>query len=296
VVDLTKRWTSGGISPTGRSPFGLTQDGRTDFRGAPLADILVSSLTVEAVDFSRANFEHTRFEGCHFKKCIFDRANLTQIAVVGGSFSECYFRHSDLRLAGIGYGGTEVTECVFEKPKIAKASFGNVIFQNCSFQGEDWKGVMFDGSGFWDCKFVGVFRGVAFSGRHPMRLLEDQYGLPRKTGLHDVDLTEAELSLSEARHYCELKFLKLPHSGSLFICDPTKLLELYKNTKFEPEKNEIIRQYIRLYSSTFRYQELVFVSRNDLVYGLDYPLKDKEGNKIGATVFDFLRQELAISI
>jgi len=292
---IVERWRNMATRVYNQSPFGVTEGGHHDFRSVPLVGQRLSDLTVEGGDFSRANFERARLEGCRFVNCIFDKAIFVNTTVVQGEFANCQLRELDLRFAHIGYGGTRIIECVIEGPKLSRAGFGNVIFEKCSLRGEDWKDVSFNGSGFWDCRFSGVVRGVTFAGRHPLKLSEDKYGLPQRSGLHSVDFTEAELSLTEVREHCDLENITLPKTGSAFICRTNDLINIDRDKWLSPDERGIISKYLKFRASIFRLQKLTIVSRHDLFNDLREPARSASDGTRESNLFESIKRRLAIA-
>lgn len=128
------------------SPFGQTEDGLCDFRGARINDSL-HQLEIERIDFSNglmgrgqliATVRECRFVGftCdgtlgnHFTKCSFQKANLSG-AVIYGRFYECDFRSAKFR--GVRASQVRFENCVLDAANLQNASFYDSAFVSCSF-------------------------------------------------------------------------------------------------------------------------------------------------------------------
>jgi hypothetical protein len=243
-------------------------------------------------DFTSADFRHAKFEDCHFKNCVFDAASLADASIFRGSFYESRFRRTDLRVARLGYGGTIVNKCVFEKPKLARSDFSNMIFEKCDFLAKDWKNVSFRSSGFWGCRFVGLLENVSFLGRHPLgKLVEDRDGPPQRVGLHGVDFSESELLFCSLRSRCPINNIILPDSGSLIICKSSEFIKYCDRALFDGRQQQILDFYFAIYKKIILDQDIIFISRNDLVRGYGLSRDRSENEQVGLSLFELFRQE-----
>src|SRR5690348_10868213 len=123
IATWEQRWAKREFVLGEASPFGNTEDGAEDYRGLSYRNQRIASLSICHADFTSASLDHLIVEKCLFKRCIFDRAVLTQLVTRQSKFEECLFRKTDLRMAGIGYFGTDFDRCTFDGVRVARASF-----------------------------------------------------------------------------------------------------------------------------------------------------------------------------
>jgi uncharacterized protein YjbI with pentapeptide repeats len=263
-----ERWSRRDIAPDKPSPFGTTANHLQDYRDAPLSRLeLIEDLEISDGDFSGANLRHLRIAVCSFKNCVFDRAVLSQCVIRASKFEACRFRKTDFRLAQIGTSGTIFNRCIFEGVQTARMGFGNAIFNETEFRGEDWKHVDFNASGFSGCSFSGALTGITFRRNYRFPTERQLRGEPKKMGLHDVSFENAELFWVGFTNNCPLTGVKLPRSGSAFMCSTETLLKCADQTiQGETfDKNAGVAKFfniVRVHSGTQREQ---VVSRNDIV-------------------------------
>lgn len=220
-----ERWRNSAVFPYRASPFGMTENGAEDYRGAPFERQILGRLDLANVDFTGSNLEKLRVESCNFNNCIFDHSILTELITKDSSFRNCSFVKSDLRLARIGYAGTEFFRCKFDGVKLARAGFFNAIFTEINFKGKDWSHTDFGASGFWNCSFNGILNDIIFRGRYLLAYQYELSGAPKRTGLHKVDFSDSKLYWVAAYNGCSLEEITLPSDGSSFICRTRDLLQ-----------------------------------------------------------------------
>ena len=273
-----ERWRDPVPFPDSPSPFGATAAGLQDFRGAPLTHLThLEGMDVRSGDFSGADLRHLRITDCSFKDCIFDRTNLADAKIKSCDFENCEFLKTDLRIAHIGMSGSSFSHCRFGGVRVARAAFGNPIFQRIVFHGRDWQHVDFRASGFWNCAFTGEVRGVTFRGDYQFPSQREMHGRPIKTGLHSVSFEDAELYWVGLTNGCILENIVLPKTGSAFICGTATLLDCEKllASVICSDRFHNIEGYFKIVRVHAPLQPARFVSRNDLI---DY-LGDDEGSE-----------------
>lgn len=106
------------------SPFGKTDEGRVDLRGARFPDkVSLARLKLAGVDLGGATMSGAWIEGCEFVDVVFDQVGLEYLHDHANVFKQCSFRETDLREAGIGYKGSRFERCTFERAKFRGCVF-----------------------------------------------------------------------------------------------------------------------------------------------------------------------------
>lgn len=165
---FSKRWTAGqlaalekiladaarkaNLGPMPESDFGLTDDGKVDFRGAVLREA-VRYLRVSNVDFSDLVFqEGASINESELTDCRLDRIDMRNV-FVRRRFARCSFLGA--KLGGARLGGV-FSDCTFEGARLSKAFATDVRFERCIFTGATLSGVHFISCTFDQCVFDGV--------------------------------------------------------------------------------------------------------------------------------------------
>jgi uncharacterized protein YjbI with pentapeptide repeats len=281
------RWLGHSVDPNTPSPFGGTVNGLGDYRGAPLSSLrAIEGTAFHAIDFSTADFENLRITGCFFKNCVFDRADLRHAVIRSSQFENCSFQRADLRVAQI-VPGSLFNRCAFDGVRVALAGFSNPVFEDITFEGPDWKNVDFRAAGFWNCAFRGDLRGVTFRGDYQYPTQREINGEPRRTGLHRVSFSEAELFWVGFTNGCVLDEIVLPESGSAFVCQIEPLLKCEAElvAAYPAEIAQRAAKYFDIIRVHASLQQDQIVSRNDLVAKL--------GAKNGFEVYEVMKRHLA---
>ncbi|MFD0712041.1 pentapeptide repeat-containing protein [Paenibacillus sp. GCM10027626] len=143
------------------SPFGQTDAGLEDFRGAVLTET-IQYLTVQKVDLSYARFvEAASLNTSKFTNCCFDGVKLDG-RYVTRQFSHCSFRGANLNNASIS---EQFEDCDFTGSTLRKAKARDVSFIRCSFTDVKFHGVMLMHCRFEECSFEGaVFHFSSLAG------------------------------------------------------------------------------------------------------------------------------------
>jgi hypothetical protein len=285
--EFKNRWAGRAPASDGSSPFGNTEDGRADFRGADLSGALYEHQMVQDVDIAGANIQHARISDCSFENCVFDGADLRGTWIRQSSFRNCSFRKSDLRMAALGIWNGLFDQCIFEGVRTQRTSFHNPVFRGTKFLGKDWSHSDFSASGFWDCAFVGQVTDVMFRGTYQSPTMRE-LGPPKDTGLHRVSFADAELLHVGLTDECVLDHVIMPKSGSAFECATADLLnaeeQLQKAFLHTPLK--YIPAYFKMQRDYGKSQVRCIVSKHDLV-------KWETDEHLGAKVYEFLKDLLA---
>jgi hypothetical protein len=286
VEHLKSRWRGQSIDSSSASPFGLVPSGKTDYRGASAESKTFENAVFSNADFTHGNLMNCRFTDCRFEDCTFERTNLVRTFVKNCDFTNCDFSHADFRQSLFGVFGTRVRECVFDGVRTANFSPTNPVFENCNFQGQDWKNVRFWAAGFWNCSFTGELSGVEFNGHGLFQFYKDRLGSPVRSGLHDVSFKTARLTLVGCKDGCELENVQMPLDGSSFIGDVASILALEEQLDTQPELRSVLRKYFTINYLHPDAQPRQIISRGDLDNLCEHQLAD--------SLYGILRTKTAI--
>ncbi|MEZ5901361.1 MAG: pentapeptide repeat-containing protein [Hyphomicrobiaceae bacterium] len=259
---LKARWCGVNSDLCSVSPFGFTTTGAADFRGATADGRSFENATFENVDFSYSNLTRARFIACRFENCAFKNANLVRLYVKKCEYTDCDFSGADFRRALLGVFGTTMRRCVFDGVKTAECSPVNLIFENCSFQGRDWRRIRFWAAGFWNCSFVGDVDAVEFNGHGLLYPYINWLGSPLRSGLHDVSFENARLRFVGCKDGCTIENVQMPVDGSSFIGDVAGLVSLEGQLTSQPRLLDGIREYFQV--KHLKSQTKQIVNRDDL--------------------------------
>jgi uncharacterized protein YjbI with pentapeptide repeats len=226
------RWDPAQPLDVSSAPFGWTEDGYRDFRGAPINRYRkVLGRRFMKCDLSEADFSKIELKGLEFADCRFTSTNFTSTNDKGNQFFGCLFTKCSFYDAYLGMRPRRRSEpsryedCVFTQNNFTKALFRNAIFRRTVFEDNRMKGVDFCASGFWDCRFVGLVEDVWFRGGYPHPANYKDYGAPIETGLHRVDFSRARLVMLGISDGCALDEIILPADGSCVLSNNGKLLK-----------------------------------------------------------------------
>jgi fluoroquinolone resistance protein len=279
------RWLHENFVHWAQSPFGRTEIGLNDYRGVPLRNRALANVEIRDSDFSAADLSHLRIENCTFLNCSFSTADLTGLVTTSSRFEHCKFERSNMRLAQIGYNGTEFYICTFKGAKTTRAGFLNAIFTDVCFDGKDWSHTDFRASGFWNCSFTGALRDVTFRGGYLFPSQRQVAGEPQRTGLHNVSFAGAEFHWVGIHNGCELENITLPTDGHAFMCSADDLISVCNF--FDPTSREynVIADYMEIIRPDPATQSKKIISRNDLI-----KLSD---DGFGVMLYTFLKSKLS---
>ena len=288
---LKQRWNGIDKLDFRSSPFGVTDEGRKDFRGLDLQRYRPRHKTLKGRRFEKCDFSFSDgwppLDRSVFLDCLFRRAILDNWRDWRNRFENCLFSHTLLRCAGIGSWTSRYEDCTFEKCNFAKASFDNPIFRRVVFRNNKLAGAHFNVSGFWDCVFEGPVRNVWFRGRYP-RVLEAEsiFWRPKETGLHNVDFSKASLADITMSDECALENIILPEGGEAMLCDVRKLLdsaETMLHPHFNQEEWGVIGKYVLdILAVHARTQAVSILSRQDTMVKWC-------GKGVGVRLYDLMR-------
>ncbi len=154
------------MRPMPESPFGLTEQGMADFRGATLAEPL-RYLKVSNVDLSDVLFkEGASINESEMERCRLDRVDMRNV-FVRRSFSDCSFVKAKLSGARMGrefvrcdFAGANLsksfaTDCKFTGCNFAVATLSDVHFISCTFEGCDFSDVKLLAGSVAGSRFLG---------------------------------------------------------------------------------------------------------------------------------------------
>jgi hypothetical protein len=279
-----ERWRGIKFALGAASPFGLTEIGAQDYRGIPFRRKVIVGAMITDVDFTAADLNHMRLENCFLRRCSFDRADLTELVTRATQFEDCSFKKADLRRAHIGYYGTDFKRCKFDGARTERVGFLNAVFSDVEFIGQDWNHTDFRASGFWNCRFKGTLKDVAFRGDYLMPLERKIAGPPQRTGLHTVSFRDTELHWVGTHNGCVLESVTLPANSSAFICEVTALNSTYISYEQRSNEYEVFDKYMKIILPGTRSQVEKIISKYDLV--------ELGGMEIGTTLYERLKSIL----
>ena len=284
ISTWVERWRDREVALGDPSPFGVTDAGSRDFRGVSLRNVVLKDSVVGDADFTAADLDHMRIENCALRNCNFDRATLTQLVTKASRFDDCRFRKADLRIANIGYCGTDFCRCVFDGVRVTRAGFLNAVFTDVEFIGKDWSHTVFNASGFWNCSFRGALKGITFRGDYLFPTQREIAGEPHRTGLHNVSFANADLHWVEFSNGCKLENVVLPTNGSVFICQARNLISAYASFGPGSKEHEVLTRYLGIVRPNPLKQSEEIISRNDLI--------KLGGDEMGAMLYALLKSRL----
>ncbi len=249
----------------------------------------VDGLSIDNADFSHASLPHFRISNSRFTNCIFDRADMTNMADLGNHFENCRFVGTDMRAAILGLRHSVYRDCLFEKVRFARTGFVNAIFEGVTFRG-DLRRINFKVSGFWGCRFIGNLWDVMFFGESFFDSQQNEiFGVPRDTGLHNVSFEDAKLQFVNFRWNCAVEHILLPRDGSSVLC--TKII--YEEFERDAQKNppianiEALKKALYLHSIWYEKQDILMIHEADLI--------DICGDEDGRRVYSLLRDRVVSS-
>lgn len=176
------------------------------------------------VDFSYCDFSYCFFNNCTFENCIFVESKLYDVSItacdfISSNFINCNLSNSFLNNNNGRNSGSYI-DCYFIKSNFSKSGFNFPIIKNCIFDNCKMKEVNFDGSRFYNSKFIGLFTSGWFNG----------YSIYARTGLFskidpkkypnkmiDVDFSEANLDDISFQHEIDLSKCKFPENKQYII-------------------------------------------------------------------------------
>jgi fluoroquinolone resistance protein len=147
------------------SPFGLTEEGRMDYRGFTLAvPVLYSVISNADLTLLRCDwagcltdcvvtdsiFEGAGFDGRfltkRFEICDFTNISLKNSPLGDSSYSKC-------RFTGANFSAALARGAIFSHCSFAKVNFKSAVMQKCTFENCDFEGAKFQSSSFVGSKF-----------------------------------------------------------------------------------------------------------------------------------------------
>jgi fluoroquinolone resistance protein len=150
------------------SPFGVTADGKMDYRGFTLAVPILYSM-IDKVDFTmlscdwagcltdcvltNSTFVSAAFDGRfltkNFNDCSFRKASLKKVAMGNSSYLRCEFSSANMS-AAMAHGAT-FASCDFTDVNFKQAVMQKCVFESCLFGDAKFKSASFVGSRFKNC-------------------------------------------------------------------------------------------------------------------------------------------------
>lgn len=105
-----------------------------DFSMSDLSEVVFENVNFSNCTFNKTVCKKTRFWGCFFEDCIFSRVDLsdTYIGAWGGGQNNCKFVKCKL---GKTFGGSYITNAVFDHCKIKGCIFFCLYMENVRFSG-----------------------------------------------------------------------------------------------------------------------------------------------------------------
>ncbi len=224
------------------SPFGLTEDGKQDYRGFQLEGQQIRKIIFEEADFSYSNFSRSSFEKCEFNKVVFSKADFTEFSERGNVFFDSEFTKCKIIKAGIGYLGTKYIDVAFNNCNFQGAVFIRPEYDRCFFENCKLNGIDFNASSFVDCQFQGILKEVWFRGNFASQEESKQFGQSRVNEMINVSFKLAELQDVTFSDGCDLSTVILPEDSTYLYCDNWEsrlmklkngITKLSKETAFE---------------------------------------------------------------
>jgi hypothetical protein len=278
-----QRWDGVECTLEGPSPFGLTDKGAQDYRGACGGDRSIAGASIADSDFTGADLHHLRLENCVFQRCDFDRADLTQLVTLTSQFEDCCFNKADLRAANIGFHGTHFRRCKFSGVRVTRINIINVSFTDVAFNGPEWRNTDFGVSAFWNCNFKGMVAGMTFRGEVAYPSQREMVGKLQQPGLHNVSFLDAQLRFVDFRDGCALEDVVMPADGSAFICSVVALKSAYGRRTDHPDEYDVFRKYLQIFYLGDLQSKMV-ISKHDLI--------EVGGSEIGTKIYLRLRNSI----
>jgi uncharacterized protein YjbI with pentapeptide repeats len=228
--ETTERWNFAQPFDVSEAPFGWTEGGYKDFRGAPINRYRkVLGCRFMKCDLSGADFSGIELRELEFTDCRFVSTNFASVQDRSNLFVGCVFRKCSFQDTYFGIrprwrrGPSRYEDCVFEGCDFRNALFRNGVFKRTVFDGNRTNGVDSSASGFWDCQFIGLVEDVWFRGGYPHPDHYKNFGVPVEPGLHRVDFSQAKLVMIAVSDGCSLEDITLPTDCS---CDLYRIGEL----------------------------------------------------------------------
>ncbi|SNS99795.1 Pentapeptide repeat-containing protein [Asanoa hainanensis] len=213
--ELVRRWSTGdGVARardvlerlakgTALDGLGLaTVDGLVDLRGLPAGGLDAHGGEVVGADLSHAWFAHAHLTGVRWRRCRFDRANLSAAVLVGGGLTECTMRRADLREAVVAGG-------IWSSVHLAGITSNHLSADHTTFTGTTFpalRHVEFTACAFVDCRFTGRLAEVRFLGR----------GQPAPMLLRDVTFASSDFRYAEFDGM-DFDNVEFPDDGALIV-------------------------------------------------------------------------------
>lgn len=122
---LVQRWRTGVI---GESPFGLTDEGRHDFRGCPAHTATeFCNLELSNYDFSYFEFQRITFRNCKLVNWYCEKLKCA-LRLWDTSVTDCNFINADLTSSSFG---PSVVRCNFIKCRLYDMYSDDSVFEDC---------------------------------------------------------------------------------------------------------------------------------------------------------------------
>jgi uncharacterized protein YjbI with pentapeptide repeats len=252
---LASRWEGEFPAVFEKSPFGVTKEGRQDFRGAKIPvqtgkrKPTLAHRKIKGADLTGADMSGAIFEDCVFEDCLISHVLMQDSTLCGGGFFNCAFENVDLCLTGLGFGTgrTVIESCTFSKLKLMKVSFSKTTFRNIIFRGRQWSNVDFDNAEFWDCKFEGLFKNCVFGKSYEWLAEQEEFVDAERTGFFAVDLSEASFLLCSFRPNWIFGQVQYPKDGSLALVRANSIRQSLNNYEIDSAEHKILSLYISIF-------------------------------------------------
>lgn len=145
------------------SPFGLTEQGREDFRGINVGSpVIVKEASIEGVDLSFSKIKKLLLIDSHFSDSVIDGAEM-MLLNNSSSLSELSFVGSAMSMSG-SVGAAKFKDCDFTKSNLSNSIFKEGAFERCLFNRASLKGVDFGLASIKDSRFEGPIEECFFRG------------------------------------------------------------------------------------------------------------------------------------
>lgn len=123
-----------------------------------------SGQNFNSIQLSRNRFvDNKKFENCNFQQC-----NLADYSFTNCEFEDCVFIDCNFRDAALalnrGYKSGKFLKCIFNSCDLKAASFWFPVIDHCEFRNCYLSETIFDGSRFYNTKFIGELDSSFFNG------------------------------------------------------------------------------------------------------------------------------------
>jgi uncharacterized protein YjbI with pentapeptide repeats len=289
INSLRDRWKNTKCKLDEPSPFGLTQDGLMDFRGAEVLwpeNSLRPSIRINAkkYDLSHCVFDDVAFNYSTFEDCTLVKSKIEYSHFVGCEFRNCSFVGSRFKGNSTGFSSALFHECKFERAAISRINFELCQFLNCPIHGDTWSHNQFDRTVFKNCIFEGNFDDCRFWGTNPGR---PKIPFSQRGAIMDCDLRRASFTLSDMICGFKLSNIQLPEDGSMIIVAGRDVAACKQTFKADSEKFDKFEDLLSVYGGEYQKGGNVVFFYRDLENSFGFELATEFFNLLKAQAIHY---------